>query len=358
MRRILFSTTIESFLPLGKALKDVGYNVHIFHADIKSPVDALVLKPVNKILWNLRLLDKKHSIGSQSRFCNKNFRSAKVSQIIKEFKPDWAFFEIGFKPSVEVLEEARSAGITIGAWWTQSARWININQADKNYFDCFFSFVREQVEYAEACGLNAYYLPHGINNYQFGPIDLAPDEKAGYFSDVIFVGSWNRARQAVIDVLNDNMNIKLSLYGPGWLARNLFNPSLVRAIRGRGLFGSQLVKHYIASRIVLNINAWFADKSVGMNQRIFNVPACGAFLLTDYVEGLEEYYRIGEEIETYKNTEELVSKVKYYLKNERARELVARRGYERSRKLPTLREQAEKIAKIMSQSGRRGSHSK
>jgi spore maturation protein CgeB len=343
--RIILSSTIENVLPMGRALREIGYETYIFDASIKSSIDTFLFKPANKILWNLRLQDKSSSLGSRSLFCNKNYRGQKVSEAIKEFGPECIIFEIGFKPPVSVLQEAREKGIKIGGWWTMSARWIALDQEEKDYYDVFFSFVKEQADYARAQGYNACYLPHGINHYLYKPVSLTAAEKTKYYSDVIFVGGWKKTRQAVMDSLNNR--VKLAVYGPGWRRRNALRFPFLRSIKGGGLYGQQLVKHYIASKIVLNINAWFTEKPYGLNQRVFDVPACGAFLMTDYVEGLDSYYKLGEEIETYKDTEELVDKVTFYLKNETARERIALKGFERSGKMPTLLDQAERMAQAL-----------
>lgn len=87
---------------------------------------------------------------------------------------------------------------------------------------------------------------------------------------------------------------------------------------------------------VLNITNWDPARYVALNQRVFDVPATGAFLLTDYSPELEEHYRIGEEIVCFGNVEELKEKARYYLAHDAEREAIARNGYEKALKLPTI----------------------
>ena len=61
--------------------------------------------------------------------------------------------------------------------------------------------------------------------------------------------------------------------------------------------------------------------------RVVEVPMCGGFLLTSYAEGLEEYFRIGEEIICFTSLQDLISKVKYYLENDEERKKIAAAGY-------------------------------
>jgi spore maturation protein CgeB len=76
---------------------------------------------------------------------------------------------------------------------------------------------------------------------------------------------------------------------------------------------------------------------------LFDVPACGAFLLTDFSEEITEFYRIGVDIETFRDPEELYDKVKYYLKYPDKRDRIAKNGYEQTLKLPNYRDKMMNI---------------
>jgi len=345
--KILLSTTVEKQnLPLGRALRDIGYDVYIFDATIRSPIDRYQFRPINKILWNLRLMDKRKSIGTNSPYCNKNFRTNAVLKAAEMFKPDCIIFEIGFKPSCEGLEILRSKVDKIAGWWTMTTNWINIEERERDFYDAFFFFSEEFVPMAKNMGFNAFYLPHAVNDYIFKKIDLTPSEKKPLQCDLAFVGAWQRPRQMVIDAIAP-IGIDMRIFGPKWLKHNIFKPTILKTIKGKWLRENEVAMQYTASKIVLNINSWFTKKAYGINQRVFDVPACGAFFITDYVKELEGYFKIGEEIETYSSIEELIDKVNFYLKHEIARERIAQKGYEKAQRLPTWRDRAKEIAKVL-----------
>ncbi|MFN3480137.1 MAG: glycosyltransferase [Thermodesulfovibrionales bacterium] len=345
--KILLSTTVEKQnLPLGRALRDIGYDVYIFDATIRSPVDRYIFRPINKVLWNLRLMDKRKSIGSNSRYCNKNYRTEAVLKAVEEFNPDCIIFEIGFKPSILGLSMLRKRVKKIAAWWTMTANWINIEGSESDYYDNFFFFTEKFVSMARNMGFNAYYLPHAVNDYVFKKINLTDVEREKLKCDVTFVGAWQRPRQMAIDAIS-KIKIDLRIYGPKWIKRNLIRPFVLKRVKGRWLHENKVVKQYAASKIVLNINSWFTKKAFGINQRIFDVPACGAFLLTDYVEEIEKFFKPGVEIETYSSIEELVDKIGFYLKHDDIREKIARRGYEKAMRLPTWKDRAREIARYL-----------
>lgn len=344
--KILLSTTIENTLPLGKALRDIGYDVFIFDATIRSNIDRYLYRPVNKMLWNLRLMDKDRSIGAESRYCNKNYRTDAVLKAVELIKPNCVIFEIGFKPSYEGLVRLRRDVEKVAGWWTMTTRWINIEEREAELYDAFFFFSEEFVHIARDMGFYAHYLPHAVNDYVFKKIGLTKRDMDLLSCDLVFVGAWQRPRQRVINAIASE-NIDMRIYGPKWTKRCLFNPSILRSIKGKWLFGEELIKQYKAAKIVLNINSWFLERWHGVNQRVFDVPACEAFLLTDYVREIEGFFKPGIDIETYSTVEELVDKLHYYLKNDEARERIAKRGYERAQKLPTWRDRAREMIKAL-----------
>jgi spore maturation protein CgeB len=77
--------------------------------------------------------------------------------------------------------------------------------------------------------------------------------------------------------------------------------------------------------------------------RHFEINACGSFQLSYYVEGLERHYQIGDEIALYVSRDDLVEKVRYYLRHEDEREVIARCGYERTLREHTMEQRFREI---------------
>ena len=63
--------------------------------------------------------------------------------------------------------------------------------------------------------------------------------------------------------------------------------------------------------------------------RVFDVLACGGFVLAEYAEDLEDLFRIDEEIVVYRTQEELLQKVQWYQAHPDQREAIARAGRKR-----------------------------
>ncbi len=84
---------------------------------------------------------------------------------------------------------------------------------------------------------------------------------------------------------------------------------------------------YNVSEISFNITSTQMRNSV--NQRVFDVPASGGFLLTDYKQQLEGLMKIGEEIACYRDKEEIPELIRFYLKHERQRKNIVEQGRKR-----------------------------
>ncbi len=65
----------------------------------------------------------------------------------------------------------------------------------------------------------------------------------------------------------------------------------------------------------INFNTTSAQMKGAVNQRVFDVPACGAFLITDYRKQMENLFDPGSEVVFYREEEEIKEIVTYYLKN-------------------------------------------
>lgn len=137
--------------------------------------------------------------------------------------------------------------------------------------------------------------------------------------DVTFVGSLYGNRRRWIEALR-KAGIKVECFGHG---------------TEHGVVGAaDIPKIYRTSRVSLNFSG-SGDALLGaasdnqIKARSFEVPGAGGFLLTEHTDGIERYFRAGEEMATFRNEDELVALVRYYLATPEARDRVARAGHRR-----------------------------
>jgi spore maturation protein CgeB len=96
----------------------------------------------------------------------------------------------------------------------------------------------------------------------------------------------------------------------------------------------------------VNLNVTSLQMKDGLNQRVFDVPAAGAFLLTDYKEALFEVFP-PEEVATFRTLEEAREKLAYYLKYPETRRRLATRARERVLSQHTYVHRLQKIMQVM-----------
>jgi spore maturation protein CgeB len=87
----------------------------------------------------------------------------------------------------------------------------------------------------------------------------------------------------------------------------------------------------IIRQSVISLNFANSRGEKQIKARTFEVPGAGGFLLTEYAPGLERFYRIGEEIDTFITMESLEAKIRDYLGQRHRRDAIAQRGFERTR---------------------------
>lgn len=94
-------------------------------------------------------------------------------------------------------------------------------------------------------------------------------------------------------------------------------------------YNTEMNKIFYLSRINLNIT--LPSIETGLPQRILDIMGCGGFVLTNYQEEIEEYFAIGQDIEVFRDLDELMEKTAYYLSHEENRLRIAINGYQKIR---------------------------
>jgi spore maturation protein CgeB len=119
------------------------------------------------------------------------------------------------------------------------------------------------------------------------------------------------------------------------LGRKTFVPAKrLIEIAGPPLSDEEMVKMYSRSKINLGFSSCGdthlgGQRIVQVRLRDFEVPMSGGFYMVEHMEELEEFFVIGREIVCYRSKEELVDKIRYYLRHDGEREKIRQAGYQR-----------------------------
>lgn len=80
--------------------------------------------------------------------------------------------------------------------------------------------------------------------------------------------------------------------------------------------------------IDVNVNITSCQMPSAVNQRVFDIPACGGFVINDSQDDLHCLFE-DNEIVTYSSIDELKEKAAYYLKNEKERDVISQLAHKR-----------------------------
>jgi spore maturation protein CgeB len=344
-------------------LVDLGHNVVEFQYDLQE---------------TFRNLDPSDRV--QQAFIKKNrpklsmelLRQIKAAHLLK---PIDLFFSYFYDACVlpETIDEIRGMGIQTVNWYCNGSYQLElVSEISPHYDWCLVPEKFRLQDYA-LMGARTIYCQEAANPNIYTPYDLPKDY------DVVFIGQAYGERPAYIHYLIEQ-DINLRVWGYGWdsytpkvnrkginpikrarrIAQRLLKPDgfqtviekslsmlnrssesppenkleLPIAIIGSPLSDIEMIKMYSRTKINLGFssvgNTHQTDQRiVQIRLRDFEVPMSGGFYMVEYMEELEEFFDIGQEIVCYTSREELVDKIKYYLRNEDEREAIRVKGYER-----------------------------
>jgi spore maturation protein CgeB len=139
--------------------------------------------------------------------------------------------------------------------------------------------------------------------------------------------TWRATQMYRLSCVRELLQFRPSIYGDsGWK----------QFLNGGATIMSELNYYdelpYFYNVCTVNFNTTSLQMKQGINQRVFDVPACGAFLLTDHRSQIEDVFVPGKEVVCYAHPEEIQDLISFYLTHETDRRRIAGLAYERVRR--------------------------
>jgi spore maturation protein CgeB len=312
-------------IPLGEAcaeaLSALGCTVERFDCRVEHPRQWLY-KRCNRLARPV--LGRDFDLAKRLGHDPDTQRAAALDQVVSAFRPDLLLVLRGHAFDAAQLARLKTSfGLKTCAWWLYGHEAHADLLPDIPAYDHYFSIYETHIP-------GVVTLPAlAVDTRRYH----ARGPRTPYLHDIAFVGRHSPRRDCFIAPLAD---LPLSIWGAGWRKpKQGWRPQLWRRVIGSGVWGEALVEVYRRSKITLNVSVWSPAEEPGLNLRVFDVPACGGFLLTDHSPELAEYFRPGIEIETWQDADELRDKLRFYLEHDAARERIAAAGHARVQQLPT-----------------------
>lgn len=274
---------------------------------------------------------------------------------VREKKPDLLFcYLLSEELKPETISEITGKTNTKTFNWFADDHWrIPIFS---RYWAPFFSLVSttdsEAIDLYKKYGItNVIKTQWGANQHLYMPSD--PAKNPGNL-DITFVGKKFGSRGDYISAL-EKEKLPVKAFGGGWSwgrvseeeKLNIFSYSKINLnfsethYSGSGAFLKQFGKlfltklggryRFVGHHILDNFRAMRGVKKLAIKGRVFEVPACGGFLMTGSSDDdISEYYIPGKEIVVFNNIPDMVEKCRYYLEHETERDIIAKAGLART----------------------------
>jgi spore maturation protein CgeB len=274
------------------------------------------------------------------------FRQLKAKSIYSHYnqnKVDLSIVLHDYLSTQEINEIKKINSAPIALWFPDAISNFQKSMFFVAGYDYLF-FVDQYIvqKLKEEFLLNTYFLPQ-CSNPNYHKIEaLNENEIDVYKCDVTNVGNLYPSRIALYKHLT-KYDFKMWGSKPSyWL--NV--PEIKKIITGVAVFQKEKAKAFGAAKIVLN-NLHPAVIN-GINKRAFEITGCGGFQLISHSEAVAKLFEIDKEIVTYKNYDELLIKLDYYLdpKNEAERKRIAEAGYTRTTKEHTYENRLTELINI------------
>ena len=184
---------------------------------------------------------------------------------------------------------------------------------------------------------------------------VLPEILEGISSSMEFVGLEQRrnfqAAWTLIKHQTERLKILRKLAGPGLTIRGdsgweRFCQDNSVEFKGIVSYFEQLPLAYSGAEIGFNCTS--LQMPYGVNQRVFDIPACGGFLLTDYRPALEGIFDIKKDVAVYHSAEEAGELAEYYLKRPAERRKMSERARAKIIEAHTYKHRVDAIFKKMS----------
>lgn len=226
--------------------------------------------------------------------------------------------EVGFVGKLEVVR-AKNVWDSITKVW---------NGKEEDYI-----LIKKLIDVACNPGID---VPATIQAFLQRGLDLSLALRIVHFLETIAV---QHRRRKPVEALRDLFTLRV--VGDNWRYTNIYRRQICPLLD----YYTELPCFYYSS--VVNLNVTEPHVKSGLNQRFFDIPACGGFLISDRNEEIEQWFVPGEDIVVYNDIPDLIDKVRYYIDHPEERERIAVSARDKVLRYHTMKHRMEKVVQIL-----------
>jgi hypothetical protein len=320
---------------MASAFEGLGYEVMV----VVPECNPLQLKWAfeNNIWLYIKWIAEKPKRSFKARFL-KQHRTVYNSihfqvllQQIIDFRPDYVYFYSNVYITKKQLETIKSFGSKVILQWTCPI-WEESLGFPYSSFDLVITASLQLVEYFVERRIRVKYLQQAFDIRILKDLVPMPEKKG----DVVFIGGFSvghEYRAEMLQFLLEN-GVNISIHGTG--KETLTNFPLLQSFLKEPIFGNFLYNEYRKYKIAIHIpTTGIKDDGINWNKysgakRLFEITGAGTLLLTSWQENISDLFIDGEEVVTFKDKIDLISKIKFLLSRGDLITKIARAGQKRT----------------------------
>jgi spore maturation protein CgeB len=305
---IVIEESINLLTPFVKYFKVLGHETHL-------------------IIPNFEILQKKWCLENGIEFSDKWMIDVAEEQI-KAFKPDILFLNSNFEYFGSFLEN-------INPYVNKTCAWISCpfdKNLDLKNINHVFTLFKPHYDFFKNKNISTTLTHAAFDD------EILKDIK-GYpkydFTFIGGIGKYHKQREKDLKKLIQHTPIKI--WGYGYRSKNPIK-DIIKQIKNGFVYskvyqgeawGKDMLQILAQSKITFNSHGDIAQGHA-VNMRIFEATGVGTLLLTEYSKGINDFFEPDKEVICYKDIEDAIQKVKYYLKHEDERIKISKAGQKRT----------------------------
>ncbi|EIT84634.1 protein CgeB [Fictibacillus macauensis ZFHKF-1] len=274
--------------------------------------------------------------------------------MIHRFQPHVVLTTVGFLLPEELLSWLEEKQIHRAIWFTEDPHYMDTTVTLASRYDVVFSIEENAVnEYKKRGHLHAYHVPLAADVHTFVP----SQEEIKKEFDLCLIGYPYENRKQLISHILEHTTYSIFLGGDEW--RQFFGQEKhqARVTIEPYIAPKDTVSYFHRSSIILNpqrphdlsMNENTLNiEAYNVNNRTFDLAACQAFQLLSYRDRLPFGMKEHTHLALYKNEEDCLKKIDYYLQRPKARQKLCQAAYDTIQSFHTYKHRAETISTILS----------
>ena len=246
---------------------------------------------------------------------------------VEKLKPDVIFLLKAEQINFRAIRYFYSKNICIFNFYPDSPFSFYNGNSNSNilqslpFYETFFCW-NERFNYSlqTAGARKIKYLPFFADQELFYPETMDPKY------DISFVGAWDKKREDMLNIVAQAFaDKKIFIAGPNW--QNSTSETLKPLICHKSLTQAEMRTVFCQTKI--NFNILKEQNKASINMRTFEIPSCGAFMLSEDSIDQKNYFESNVEA-GYFNEQNLTEKINFYLKNDNERSKIAKKSFEKN----------------------------